>query len=67
MLKLNSMGNADTYWRSDNLNTSHVKVKPAFCYNSINDGDYLNTSHVKVKPKRRIKEICLCKFKYISC
>ena len=28
----------------------------------------LNTSHVKVKrTKRRIKEICLCKFKYISC
>ena len=67
MLKLN-IGGSDAYWRSDNLNTSHVKVKLNSVATCVNAAPNLNTSHVKVKQNKdleKAKEIL--EFKYISC
>ena len=50
----------------NNLNTSHVKVKPKQTYVS-NLVTNLNTSHVKVKPDTILENFANTEFKYISC
>ena len=50
MLKLNLNEKGTVADDKNNLNTSHVKVKPVAIKNYNSYISYLNTSHVKVKP-----------------
>ena len=67
MLKFNYL-QEENIVKSQNLNTSHVKVQPGVSKTGIIEIKDLNTSHVKVQPLRKIIKILqIPEFKYISC